>query len=454
MIGFLLAAPHSGSGKTVMTCALLALLQRHGHSPCAFKCGPDYIDPMFHRSVLGLPSHNLDLFLSNEDCVKKMYARYSQNHGSAVVEGVMGFYDGLGGTTTRASAWHLADTLDLPVLLVIRPRGASLTLAAQINGLKNFRPNSHMAGILLNDCSPMLAKSLSPMLERETGLPVLGSLPHLEDAVFGSRHLGLYTADEITDLQERIALCADALEKSLDWERLEALCGRPAPCPGAVSLPEAVTRIAVANDEAFCFTYAETLDSLRDAGAELVDFSPLHDDALPENIGGLYLPGGYPELYAGALSQNTSMRASIRTAVGGGLPTVAECGGFLYLGQTLEGEDGQAYPMAGVLPGKGEKQARLVRFGYAELSAKEDSLLFQAGETVPIHEFHYWDSTHNGADFTARKPLTGRSWACGFASPSLYAAFPHLSFAGSPDLARRFAEAAENYQKECNNEKV
>lgn len=449
MITFMLAAPYSGSGKTVMTCALLALLQKRGHAPCAFKCGPDYIDPMFHRSVLGLPSHNLDLFLSREDWVKTRFARGCRNHGAAVVEGVMGFYDGLGGTTTRASAWHLAQTLDLPVLLVIRPKGASLTLAAQINGLKNFKPNSHLAGILLNDCSAMLAKSLSPMLERETGLPVLGSLPHMEDAVFGSRHLGLYTADEITDLRGRIDRCAEALEKTLDWERLEERCSRPAPGfeESAPAVP--IARIAVAGDEAFCFTYAETLDSLRDAGAELVSFSPLHDSALPENIGGLYLPGGYPELYAEALSENTSMREAIRTAVSGGLPTVAECGGFLYLGQDLEGADGRVYPMAGVLPGRGVKRERLVRFGYAELKAKQDSLLFRAGETVPIHEFHYWDSTDNGADLTACKPLTGRSWDCGFASRSLYAAFPHLSF--DICLSGRFVQAARNDMEEHKN---
>jgi cobyrinic acid a,c-diamide synthase len=445
MIQFILAAPYSGSGKTVMACALLSLLKKRGHDPCAFKCGPDYIDPMFHRSVLGLPSHNLDLFLSDEDRVKKLYARYSQGHGSAVVEGVMGFYDGLGGTTTRASAWHLADTLNLPVLLVIRPKGASLTIAAQVEGLKNFRSNSHLAGILLNDCSNMLAKSLGSMLEQETGLPVLGSLPHLPEAMFGSRHLGLYTADEITDLQERIELCADALEKTMDWERLEALCDSMAPSFEPVVSPEPLARIAVANDEAFCFTYAETLDALREAGAALVNFSPLHDCALPENIGGVYLPGGYPELYARELSENISMLESVRTAVKDGLPTVAECGGFLYLGQTLEGEDGQAYPMVGALPGEGVKKERLVRFGYAELTAKQDSLLFRTGDTVPIHEFHYWDSSHNGSDFATRKPLTGRNWECGFASPSLYAAFPHLYFAGNERQADRFVAAAIRY---------
>ena len=191
MIEVMIAAPASGSGKTVLTCALLAALKRRGLDPCAFKCGPDYIDPMFHRSVLGVESHNLDLFLAEESVVRRLYARYGAGHGAAVLESAMGFYDGLGGSTVRASGWHTADTLNMPVLLAVRPKGASLTLAAQIRGLLDFRRPSHIAGIFLTDCSPMLAGSLAPMLERETGLPVLGFLPHMEEAALESRHLGL-----------------------------------------------------------------------------------------------------------------------------------------------------------------------------------------------------------------------------------------------------------------------
>ena len=187
MVELLLAAPASGSGKTAVTCALLAALAKRGLSPCAFKCGPDYIDPMFHRSVLGVESHNLDLFLCGEERLRALYECHLSGHGAAVCEGVMGFYDGVGGSTTQASAWHVASTLELPVLLVIRPKGASLTLAAQIQGLCSFRENSRIQGVFLNDCSPMLFGSVAPMLERETGLPVLGYLPHMEEAAFESR---------------------------------------------------------------------------------------------------------------------------------------------------------------------------------------------------------------------------------------------------------------------------
>lgn len=449
MVELMVSAPASGSGKTVLTCALLSALKHKGLDPCAFKCGPDYIDPMFHRSALGVDSRNLDLFLSGEDTVRALYRRCGGGRGAAVVEGAMGFYDGLGGTTDRAGAWHAAHTLDLPVLLAVRPKGASLTLAAQIKGLLEFRTPSHIAGLFLTDCSPMLAKTLKPMLEGETGLPVLGHLPHMAEAVLESRHLGLRTAGEIEDLTARIGRAAQVLDEAMDWERFFALFDRrpgweaPPPRHGAETVP-----LAVARDEAFCFTYAETLDALRDAGAELVFFSPLRDEKLPENACGLYLPGGYPELYAAQLAENQSMRDSIKGAVAGRMPTAAECGGFLYLGQSLEGTDGRTWPMAGYLPGEGVKQDRLVRFGYANLSAPSDSLLFEAGEPVPVHEFHYWDSTRNGEDLTASKPLTGRSWTCGFVSDRLYAAFPHLYFAGRPELAERFVRAAKHYRKE------
>ena len=385
MMQFLIAAPSSGSGKTTVACAVLAALKKRGADPCAFKSGPDYIDPMFHRSALQVDSHNLDLFLSNREMVRAIFARYAAGHGAAVCEGAMGFYDGQG-LTTRASAWDLADTL---------------------------------------------------------GLPVLGYLPHLPQAAVESRHLGLKTADEIADLEEKIALLADALV--LDWQRLAVLTEKPAPeaLPGAAAATS--VRIAVAKDEAFCFTYAETLDALRDAGAELVLFSPVQDAVLPENIGGLYLPGGYPELYAKTLSENKTMLASIRQAVQAGLPTAAECGGFLYLGRSLEDADGKAWPMADVLPGDGIRVGRLVRFGYAEMAAKADSMLFCAGETLPIHEFHHWDSTANGTAFTARKNEK-MQWECGFANENFYAGFPHLYWAGTP-LPGRFVRAAERYSK-------
>ena len=448
MIQFLLAAPRSGSGKTTMTCALLMALKRRGCAPCAFKSGPDYIDPMFHRAVLGVESRNLDLFFSAPETVRTLYAKGAAGHGAAVCEGAMGFYDGLGGVSDRASAWHLADTLGLPVLLVAEPKGQSLTLAAELNGLVNFRTPSHIAGILLNNCTARIHALLAPMLEEETGLPVLGFLPKLPEAVIGSRHLGLYTAAEVENLQQKLALLADAVEEHIDWPRLLALCEKEPPAlPVQPATPPARVRIAVAQDEAFCFTYAETLEAFRDAGAEVVFFSPLRDTALPENIGGLYLPGGYPELHARELSENTSLLREIKRKIESGLPTAAECGGFLYLGQSLTDAEGQSWPMVGVLPGEAKDAGRLVRFGYAALSADSDSMLFRAGESFPIHEFHHWDSTANGVALAAKKPVGGAAWRCGFVNEHFYAGFPHLYWAGTP-LPQRFAAAAENYRRD------
>ncbi len=448
MIQFLLAAPRSGSGKTTMTCALLMALKRRGCAPCAFKSGPDYIDPMFHRAVLGVESRSLDLFFSAPEMVRTLYAKGTAGHGAAVCEGAMGFYDGLGGVSDRASAWHLADTLGLPVLLVVEPKGQSLTLAAELNGLINFRTPSHIAGILLNNCTARMHALLAPMLEKETGLPVLGFLPKLPEAVIGSRHLGLYTAAEVENLQQKLALLADAAEEHIDWPRLLALCEKEPPAlPVQPEMPPARVRIAVAQDEAFCFIYAETLEAFRDAGAEVVFFSPLRDTALPENIGGLYLPGGYPELHARELSENTSLLREIKQKIESGLPTAAECGGFLYLGQSLTDTEGQSWPMAGVLPGEAKDAGRLVRFGYAALSADSDSMLFRAGESFPIHEFHHWDSTANGTALAAKKPVGGAAWRCGFIDEHFYAGFPHLYWAGTP-LPQRFAAAAENYRRD------
>ena len=448
MIQFLLAAPRSGSGKTTMTCALLMALKRRGCAPCAFKSGPDYIDPMFHRAVLGVESRNLDLFFSAPETVRTLYAKGAAGHGAAVCEGAMGFYDGLGGVSDRASAWHLADTLGLPVLLVVEPKGQSLTLAAELKGLNSFRTPSHIAGILLNNCTARMHALLAPMLEKETGLPVLGFLPKLPEAVIGSRHLGLYTAAEVENLQQKLALLADAAEEHIDWPRLLALCEKEPPAlPARAETPPARVRIAVAQDEAFCFTYAETLEAFRDAGAEVVFFSPLRDTALPENIGGLYLPGGYPELHARELSENTSLLREIKRKIESGLPTAAECGGFLYLGQSLTDAEGQSWPMAGVLPGEAKDAGRLVRFGYAALSADSDSMLFRAGESFPIHEFHHWDSTANGTALAAKKPVGGAAWRCGSVNEHFYAGFPHLYWAGTP-LPQRFAAAAENYRRD------
>ena len=447
----MLAALSSGSGKTVIAAALSLALQEKGLSVRAFKCGPDYIDPMFHEIALGKPCRHLDLFLSGKETVRGLLDNAAKDSDFALCEGVMGFYDGLGGTTTKASTWEVADTADIPVVLVVQAKGTSVTLAAQIAGLVGFRKNSHICGVLLNQCTHAMFEMLAPMLERETGLVVLGYVPYLPQAEIESRHLGLRAAGEIDNLQKRLAEIAQVLEETVDIEHLLALSGEhqlteisekaPLECNPAV-------RIAVARDEAFCFYYEENLEALRRQGAELVFFSPLNDAVLPKDCAGLYLGGGYPELYAERLEQNDAMRSEIARAAKNGLPIIAECGGFLYLGKSLESPEGKSYAMCGVLNGSGQKGTRPVRFGYALLTAQTDGLLCQKGQTFPIHSFHYWDSTENGADFTAEKPIGTRKWRYGIHQKRLYAGFGHLYFPGIPGAAERFVTAAKEYQND------
>ena len=439
----MISAMASGAGKTVTCCAILAALKKRGVRLQAFKCGPDYIDPMFHTRALGIPSRNLDLFLQGEAGVQKTLSRAEAD--LALIEGAMGYYDGLNNTDT-ASAYALARLTGTPVVLAVSPKGSSLTLAAQLRGLLGFRAESAIAALILADCPEKRAASLAPVLTRETGLTVLGFLPPMAEARFESRHLGLMTAQEIRDLEARLEILAEAAERYIDLDRLLALAECPS-LPGCANRlsPEGVAaRIAVARDEAFCFTYADNLDALREAGAELCFFSPLHEPELPK-ADGLYLPGGYPEVHARVLAENVSMRRSLAEAVRAGLPTVAECGGFLYLGQSLEDEAGFAHPMCGVLPGRGVKTAHLQRFGYLTLCAPADSLLFRTGERICAHAFHYWDSTENGEDLYAEK-ADGRTWRCGYTGPQLYAAFPHLHFGGETPLAERFVKACEKWK--------
>ena len=437
----MITAMHSGAGKTVVSCGLMAALKHRGLAVQAFKAGPDYIDPMFHTRVLGVPSRSLDLFLQGEGGVLRSL------HGCpcdvAVIEGAMGYYDGLN-YTDRASAWALGRLTDTPAVLVVRPGGSALSLAAQIRGMLAFRPDSGIAALILSDCREGLAQRLAPVLEGETGLPVLGFLPPMPDARIESRHLGLCTAEEIADLAARFDAVARQMEQSVNLDRLLSLCTEDAAVQEQNPFPAPRCRIAAAHDAAFCFTYADTLDALRRQGAEIVPFRPLSDAALPADIRGLYLPGGYPELYAAALSENAALREEIRTAVQAGLPTVAECGGFLYLLDELEGADGLSYPMCGALSGRGYRTDRLQRFGYQTLTAPADSLLFRAGERVNAHEFHYWDATETGNGLMSTK-ADGRRWPCAFVTDTLYAGFPHLSFAGETPLAARFVEACIAY---------
>lgn len=446
----LLCAPASGGGKTTMTCALLQAFLERGVNPVAFKCGPDYIDPMFHSEVIGAKSRNLDLFFMGRDLTRALLRENGAGSGLSLIEGVMGYYDGVG-MSAEASAYDLARATETPAVLVADVRGRALSAAALVKGFLSFRAHSGIRGVLLNRVSPMLYPRLKACVEAETGVSVLGYLPELPGCALESRHLGLVTAAEVANLKEKLKKLSAQVQKTVDMDALLALAASaPDLGPGAGPEPPVTDqkpRIAVARDKAFCFYYADGLSYLETLGAELVPFSPLADAALPEGVGGLYLGGGYPELYASALAENRPMLESVRAAVQNGLPTVAECGGFLYLHETLEGEDGAAYPMAGVISAKGFRTNKLSRFGYVTVTAEADGLLCQKGAHLPAHEFHYWDSTGPGGAFTAQKPRSERSWTCAHMTQSLYAGFPHFHLRACPVAAKRFVTACADYRE-------
>lgn len=450
MSRLLFAAAASGSGKTTVVCAILRALVRRGTRVASFKCGPDYIDPMFHRESVGAEySSNLDLFLGDENTARRLLA--ARECDIAVIEGVMGYYDGLGGVSEDASSYALARATETPTVLIVNCRGMSVSIAAQVKGFTAFRRDSGIIAVLLNNLSAPLYPTIKELIERECGVAVAGYLPPMANCSLESRRLGLVAADEVENLRQKLDLLAEQAIRTVDFALLLALAAAAPPLEYEPLTPAAsVTpvRIAVARDHAFCFYYADSLALLEQLGARLVPFSPLADEHLPAKIDALLLGGGYPELHAARLSANETMRGEIKTAIDGGLPTIAECGGFLYLHSEIEDESGVSYPMAGVLTARGYKTERLNRFGYLSMTAKADNLLCRAGESLPAHAFHYWESTDEGDCFTTKKPLRETAWDCAVAGKSLYAGFPHLYLAGRPQTATRFLEAAVAYRKE------
>ena len=471
--GLLVTAPSSSSGKTMVTMILAELLRRRGLRTAVFKTGPDYIDPMYHRAISGERVYNLDSYLSDADTVRAIYEHSCEGHDLARVEGAMGYYDGLGGVSEQASAYEIGRLLDIPAVLVVPERGIALTEAAIVKGLAALRQrsveseeteeaegtdprgkNSGICAVILNQCSESGYEKAAPVIERETGIEVVGYVPKTPLAQLPSRHLGLVQAGEITDLRARICLAADEAEGTIDISRLlchavmkdQPECGRKQSQPATPCKISHHPVIAVARDEAFSFLYQENLDLLRKLGAEIIFFSPIHDKQVPSEADGLYLPGGYPQLHATSISVNDSMLASIHAAYEEGLPLIAECGGYLLLCESIE-TDGQKASMAGIFPGHVRRTAGLVRFGYAEMTAEEDSLLFRKGETVRVHSFHHFDTEEEtrGAAFSLKKAGRAASWQEGYAGSSFYAAFPHLYLPGCARAAERFVQASDEH---------
>lgn len=457
----LLAAPGSGSGKTLLTTGLLTLFQNRGIRCRSFKCGPDYIDPMFHKYVLGIDSCNLDSFFLSQEELQALFRKRAADAEVSVLEGVMGYYDGIGGNSTSASTYEVATITDTPAILVVNGKGSSLSLAAQIKGFLDYRKDSHICGVILNKTNKMVGERLRPEIEK-LGVRYLGAVPVCETMDIKSRHLGLTMPQEQSELRGHLNAFAKQLEEYLDVDGILELAGY-----SGEKLPEAgkteqsnqtdlnqeetkqdeirpidseseppTRRMAVAMDEAFCFYYQENLDFLRQQGWELIPFSPLRDAALPEQIHAILLGGGYPELYAKELSANEPMLVSIRNAHAEGIKILAECGGFLYLQEHLEDEMGNCWPMAGLIHADGFRTEKLGRFGYISLTQN-------GAVRIKGHEFHYWESTAPGLAFRAEKPQSDRGWDCMYRTDSLLAGFPHLYYLSGPDLILSFLSGPE-----------
>ena len=460
----LISSAGSSAGKTTVMCALLGAIP----DAAAIKCGPDFIDPLFHQKVLGRATGNIDLFFTEPSVARGIFAHDAEGARIVLCEGAMGFYDGAGGTE-KASAYEAARDLGCPVILVVDAKGKSLSVCAEINGFAAFREKdgdrSGICGVILNRATEAVYESLAPQIERECGVRALGYLEDCADFAIESRHLGLVTPDAVQGLREKMKKLSAAAKKSfeieeivriaqgapvLEYENLFASCQTFSGDMDGMAERKQTVRIAVARDEAFCFYYRENLELLEAMGAELVEFSPLHDRLIPAGCHALYVGGGYPELFPIDLAGNTTMLQSVRQFCRRGAPVFAECGGFLYL------------QLAGVLAGTFENRRKLVRFGYVTLTANEDTILCRAGDKIRGHEFHYFDTTENGSAFTAEK-LNGKSWRCMVSAvpvadmhdapcrkaagkkPTVLAGFPHLYFPGNPQFAKNFVEAARDF---------
>ena len=452
----MIAGTGSNCGKTTVVCAILSALTSMEKSVASFKCGPDYIDPMFHKKAAGIESRNLDIFLMGEEGVKYGVAHHSAGKEIAVLEGVMGFYDGLG-SESYASSCHISLLTNTPVILVVNAQGVSLSLCAMIKGFMEFEKNN-IRGVILNNASEKMFRFYKSMIEERLNIRVLGFMPRIPEARIESRHLGLVTADEIADIKEKINTLKEYAINGIDINALLNIAGQAEPLDLLQNISygdaeafvrncfPANIRLYIAGDEAFCFWYEDNHDLFKALGAEIKFFSPIHDGELPNDADGLVLWGGYPELYAKELEANITMRRSLKSAIDAGLPVYAECGGFIYLQQKLTDFQDKSYEMLGVLPGNAKMTNKLQNFGYFGIEAQKDNLLCKAGGKINAHFFHHSVSDSEGDCFNAVKQ-DGKSFPCIVSEKNVFAGYQHLHFWGNPGFAESFIKACIGYKR-------
>ena len=446
MKGFVIAGTSTGVGKTTITAALLAALRARGLAVQSFKCGPDYIDPAHHAAIAGRPSYNLDTWMMPAETNRSIFWTAARNADVAVVEGVMGLFDGVNGSTDEGSTAEIAKLLGLPVVLIVDASNAARSVAALIKGFCDFDPQLRILGVVLNGAAGPAHFNLLRDAISSVNVPLLGSFPKVPEAVLAERHLGLITAGEKTWTAEQAAALADAARKYIDFDLILANCDISADATQTIrhiDRHKDPVRIGVARDQAFSFYYQSSLDALTAAGAELVNISPLADTSLPASLDGLYFGGGYPEVFADQLSQNRLFLQSLCEFVASGRPLYAECGGLMYLAETLTTLDGRAHTMASVLPIAVEMLNCLEAFGYTEVEVLADCLVGTRGTRLRGHSFHYSRITRSGnvaPRYRANQVLTGTDYDEGYCAGNVLASYIHLSFAANPEAAVRFVQ--------------
>lgn len=447
---FILAGTGSGCGKTTVTLGLLSLLKRRGMRVQPCKVGPDYLDTGWHTAVCGSASRNLDSFMLPEPVLNALFCEHMQQADVAVIEGVMGLYDGYGTDPNYCSTAAMAKQLGCPVILLVDGKAVSTSIAATVMGFQHFDPDLNIAGVIVNRVnSETHYQLLKTAIERYCSLPVLGYVPGVEGVALPERHLGLITARESVVNQQPWQDFADTLERTLDIDALLSLSQLTAlPADEWPALPDPQAgkglTVAIADDEAFNFYYPDNIKLLERTGVTMTRFSPLHDSTLPE-CQMIWLGGGYPELHATALAANTPMLAQMRAAHQRGVAIYAECGGLMYLGSTLEDASGEIHRMVDVIPGHSKMGKRLTRFGYCEAQAREQTLLAAAGEVLRGHEFHYSDFLpENPAVMACRKVRDGKTlqeWSGGWQVGNTFASYLHVHFAQRPAMLNHWLAA-------------
>ncbi len=442
------AGVRSGVGKTTIATGIMGALARRGYAVQPFKAGPDYIDPSYHQLACGVPSRNLDTWLLPRPTVLELYGKAAARRQISVVEGVMGLFDGHSSLDEEGSTAQLAKLLGAPVLLVADAAKVARSVAAEVLGYQQFDPGLNLAGVILNGVgSPAHLEFCQPQIEATTGLPVLGYLPRRAEFEQPERHLGLIPTVEGTVARQWYDALIAQIEETVDVGRIADLarqCASPSPSPDAprVYPPEPRPKravIAVAQDKAFNFYYQDSLDLLEAWGAELVPFSPMEDARLPGGVGGVYLGGGFPELFAAELSANRPMLESLRQAAERGVPVYGECGGLMYLGRSLTGFDGVAYPMAGLVPAVSAMSQSRLSLGYREVEACSDGPLLASGRRVRGHEFH-WSTLERPpqVDESVYRVVNQGGRPDGFRAGRVWASYVHVHLGSAPELAPRF----------------